>query len=160
LELQRAIVFLPSRLKANINKENKDGKKLENIMLSNKEWKTLVKVVKVLDPFKEITSILSGQSYVTLSLVYPFIKRLVEILKEGLKDYDDKTVDENDIEIVELFDLLNDNENNIDFVEVQDVFEVVVYEANQSRGQKTKININQSVKTKDIIHLLKESFLY
>jgi len=95
-----------------------------------------------------------------LSLVYPFIKRLVEILKEGLKDYDDKTVDKNDIETVKLFDLLNDNENNIDFVEVQDVFEVVVYEANQSRGQKTKININQSVETKDIIHLLKESFLY
>ncbi len=77
-----------------------------------------------------------------------------------MEDYDDKTVDENDIEIVELFDLLNNNENNIDFVEVQDVFEVVVYEANQSRGQKTKININQSVKTKDIIHLLKESLLY
>ncbi len=77
-----------------------------------------------------------------------------------MEDYDDKTVDENDIEIVELFDLLNDNENNIDFVEVQDVFEVVVYEANQSRGQNTKININQSVKTKDIIHLLKESLLY
>ncbi len=95
-----------------------------------------------------------------MSLVYPFIKRLVEILKEGLKDYDDKTVDKNDIETVKLFDLLNDNENNIDFVEVQDVFEVVVYEANQSRGQKTKININQSVETKDIIHLLKESFLY
>jgi len=95
-----------------------------------------------------------------LSLIYPFIKRLIKILKESLEDYDDKTIDENDIKTVELFDLLNDNENNIDFVEVQDVFEVVVYEANQSRGQKTKININQSVKTKDIIHLLKESLLY
>jgi len=45
LELQRTIVFLPSRLKADINKENnKDRKKLENIMLSNKEWETLAKV--------------------------------------------------------------------------------------------------------------------
>jgi len=38
LELQHVIVFLPSRLKADINKENnKDEKKLENIILSNKE---------------------------------------------------------------------------------------------------------------------------
>src|SRR6266498_3725439 len=103
--------------------------------------------------------ILSDQNYVTLSLVYPFIKKLTEILKKDLKDFDDKTIDENDIETVELFDLLNDNENNINFNETEDVVEVVIYETNQSRGQKAKIDINQSVETRNIINLLKESLL-
>jgi len=65
-----------------------------------------------------------------LSLIYPFIKRLIKILKESLEDYDDKTIDENDIKTVELFDLLNDNENNINFNETEDVVEVVIYETN------------------------------
>jgi hypothetical protein len=160
LELQRAVVYLPSRLKADINKDsNKDGAKLENIMLSDREWITLSKIVEILEPFEEITSILSGQSYVTLSLVYPLIRKLTEILREGLEDFDDKTVDENDIETVELFDLSNDD-NNIDFNEDKDVIEVVVYEANQCKGQKTKVNINQPVETNDITNLLKESLLY
>src|SRR6266498_3526207 len=160
LELQRAIIFLPSRLKADKNKENnKDGKKLDSIMLSSKEWETLSEIIEILDPFEEITSILSGQNYVTLSLVYPFIKKLTEILKKDLKDFDDKTIDENDIKTVELFDLLNDNENNINFNETEDVVEVVIYETNQSRGQKAKIDINQSVETRNIINLLKESLL-
>jgi len=131
LELQHAIIFLPSRLKADKNKENnKDGKKLDSIMLSSKEWETLSEIIEILDLFEEITSILSGQNYVTLSLVYPFIKKLTEILKKDLKDFDDKTIDENDIETVELFDLLNDNENNINFNETEDVVEVVIYETN------------------------------
>src|SRR6266542_2225642 len=126
LELQRAIIFLPSRLKADKNKENnKDGKKLDSIMLSSKEWETLSEIIEILDPFEEITSILSGQNYVTLSLVYPFIKKLTEILKKDLKDF----------------------------------VEVVIYETNQSRGQKAKIDINQSVETRNIINLLKESLL-
>ena len=128
-------------------------------MLSSKEWETLSEIIEILDPFEEITSILSGQNYVTLSLVYPFIKKLTEILKKDLKDFDDKTIDENDIETVELFDLLNDNENNINFNETEDVVEVVIYETNQSRGQKAKIDINQSVETRNIINLLKESLL-
>jgi len=51
-------------------------------------------------------------------------------LKKDLKDFDDKTIDENDIKIVELFDLLNDNENNINFNETGDIVEVVIYETN------------------------------
>ncbi len=99
-------------------------------MLSSKEWKTLSEIIEILDLFEEITSILSGQNYVTLSFVYPFIKKLTEILKKDLKDFDDKTIDENDIETVKLFDLLNNNENNINFNETEDVVEVVIYETN------------------------------
>jgi hypothetical protein len=161
LELQRAIIFLPSRLKADTNKENnKNGVKLESIMLSDKEWITLSEIVEILELFEEITTVLSGQNYVTLLLVYPFIKKLTEILREGLKDVDDSTVDENDIETVELFDLSNDNENDIDFNESNGIIEVVIYETSKCRGQKTKININQSVETKNITNLLKESLLY
>jgi len=129
-------------------------------MLSDKEWITLSEIVEILEPFEEITTVLSGQNYVTLSLVYPFIKKLTEILKEGLKDVDDSTVDENDIETVELFDLSNDNENDIDFNESNGIIEVVIYETSKCRGQKAKININQSVEIKNITNLLKESLLY
>ena len=129
-------------------------------MLSDKEWITLSEIVEILEPFEEITTVLSGQNYVTLSLVYPFIKKLTEILREGLKDVDDSTVDENDIETVELFDLSNDNENDIDFNESNDIIEIVIYETSKCKKQKAKININQSVETKNITNLLKESLLY
>ncbi len=99
-------------------------------------------IIEILNLFEEIISILSSQNYITLLLVYPFIKKLTEILKKDLKDFDNKTIDENDIETVKLFDLLNDNKNNINFNETKNVVKVIIYETNQSRDQKAKIDNN------------------
>ena len=80
--------------------------------------------------------------------------------EEQKKTMDSPSLQKRDIQFVELFDLSNNNENDIDFNESNGIIEVVIYETSKCRGQKAKININQSVETKKITNLLKESLLY
>src|SRR6266511_3078065 len=81
LLLKRALTFLPSKLKADHVKENtNDGKGLERIMLTEGEWQLIENLVEFLKRFEEITRLLGGSKYVTLSLVYPLIFSLKIIL--------------------------------------------------------------------------------
>ncbi|CAG8722548.1 474_t:CDS:2, partial [Racocetra persica] len=58
-----------------------DDKRLARIMLSNDEWIFLDELNDILCGFEEITMLLSGNTYVTISLMYPAISTLVKTLK-------------------------------------------------------------------------------
>ena len=67
------------------NRENKkDGKRLERIMLSDDEWQLMSELTSILRNFEELTRTMSGNSYVTLSLIYPSIITLKNNLDESL----------------------------------------------------------------------------
>src|SRR6266498_3231953 len=86
--LKRALTFLPSKLKADHVKENtNDGKRLERIMLTEGEWQLMENLVEFLKRFEEITRLLGGSKYVTLSLVYPLIFSLKNYIKDMLEIY-------------------------------------------------------------------------
>lgn len=88
LLLKGALVYLPSKLKADHIKENKkDGNSLERIMLSEEEWKFMEDLVVILKEFEEITRILGGSKYVTLSLIYPSILKLKDSINNMLEIY-------------------------------------------------------------------------
>ena len=118
LILQRAIIFLPSRLKSDLNNDvRNDGEKLERIMLTNNEWELLSKLVDILEGFEEVTALLSGAKYTTISLIYPAISRVILEIKprsepslstitgndeeEFVDDDDQVTILENIEEIIE-----------------------------------------------------------
>jgi len=90
LELKKALIYLPNKLKADHNKENKsDGKKLERIMLNENEWNLMKDLVKILEKFEIVTKLLGGSNYITISLVYPMILSLKNHIKEMLDCYQD-----------------------------------------------------------------------
>src|SRR6266511_4231779 len=106
LLLKGALVYLSNKLKADHIIENtKDGKRLERIMLNEEEWKFMKDLVIILKEFEEITRVLSGFKYVTLSLIYPLILKLKDFIRRILETYQNNENENN--QIIEI--LLNDN---------------------------------------------------
>jgi len=151
IELKRAIVYLPSRLVADKNIENnKDGRKLKKVMLSSREWEILPKIIEILTPFEELTNKFSGKNYVTLSLLYPYIRILIKHLEKEVS-IDENLIEEEDFEYIDIFNLEEDIiSDDINLEENKD-FEVVIHQLNQNRRQKVKIQINNPPKVINII---------
>src|SRR5205085_2249210 len=58
----------------------KDGKAFEKIMLTSNEWDLLQELISILGPFEEATQYLSGEKYVTHSIMHPIIKEIKRLL--------------------------------------------------------------------------------
>src|SRR4051794_28393386 len=54
----------------------KDSKQLKKIMLSSDEWELLQNLIITLGPFEEATRYLSGEKYITHSIMIPIIERI------------------------------------------------------------------------------------
>lgn len=153
LLLKGALVYLPNKLKADHIKENtKDGKRLERIMLNEEEWKFMEDLVIILKEFEEITRVLGGSKYVTLSLIYPLILKLKDFIRRMLENYQNNENENN--QIIEI--LLNDDnvQNEIleEFEEIPDDEIADTIEINE-KGTKHKLNISRPVKTKGLVLL-------
>ncbi len=126
LILKRAIIFLPTRLQSDLNADvKKDGEKLERIMLTKGEWELLNKLVDILDGFELVTRLLSGAKYVTISLMYPAISRIIQEIKPNNEPPLSITDIEEDLEEVDLTTVFENIEeiigNEEDLIEVDGV---------------------------------------
>ncbi|CAB4417684.1 unnamed protein product [Rhizophagus irregularis] len=153
LLLKGALTYLPNKLKADNIKENKkDGDRLERIMLSDEEWKFMETLVGILKEFEEITRILGGSKYVTLSLIYPSILKLKDFIKNTLKTYQEGNNEGNNQNINEI--LLNDDDIQEEileeFEEIPDGEIADTIEINE-KGSKKELNILRSVETKGLL---------
>src|SRR6266540_6538975 len=127
IELKHAIVYLPSRLVADKNIENnKDGRRLEKVMLSSREWEILSKIIEILTPFEELTNKFSDKNYVTLSLLYPYIRILIKHLEKEVS-IDENLIEEEDFKYIDIFNLKKDIiSDDINLEENKD-FKVIIY---------------------------------
>ncbi|CAB4475617.1 unnamed protein product [Rhizophagus irregularis] len=142
----------------NIKENKKDGDRLERIMLSDEEWKFMETLVGILKEFEEITRILGGSKYVTLSLIYPSILKLKDFIKNTLKTYQEGNNEGNNQNINEI--LLNDDDIQEEileeFEEIPDGEIADTIEINE-KGSKKKLNILRSVETKGLALLFLEA---
>src|SRR4051794_5931951 len=58
----------------------KDGKQLEQFMLSSDEWDLLQQLILVLNPFEEVTKYLGDEKYITHSIMHPMINEIKRLL--------------------------------------------------------------------------------
>ena len=58
----------------------KDGRQLEQFMLTSDEWDLLQQLILVLGPFEEATRYLGGEKYVTYSIMHPMINEIKRLL--------------------------------------------------------------------------------
>lgn len=80
--LQYAILQLNIKLSCSlINEEKADSKRLKKIMLKDNEWELLDELCNILAPFEKATRDFSGNTYVTLSQMFPIITNLTNSLK-------------------------------------------------------------------------------
>jgi hypothetical protein len=90
LDLKDAIKELINRMQFESDRDTKyDAKRLKKIMLSHQEWTLIKELVFILKDFNDITTTLSGNSFVTLSLVYPTISHLIKKLQSQISDNND-----------------------------------------------------------------------
>ncbi|CAG8854066.1 20445_t:CDS:2, partial [Gigaspora margarita] len=115
------ISLLPNLLKSDPDKEiKKSGNRLERIMLNASEWDFIKELVDILEMFEKITKELSGQNYITISIVYPAIYKLIRFLKvlvpstkiSNYNESDEEDFQEDDY-IDEIYDEIPDDQEYI-----------------------------------------------
>ncbi|CAG8807586.1 22806_t:CDS:2, partial [Gigaspora margarita] len=115
-------MYLPSRFQSDESASvRKDGERLARIMLSDDEWIFLDELNDILCGFEEVTTLLSGNSYVTISLMYPAISVLVKTLKSSLQQFYIETVstDMSELTILDYMEEIIDDTK--DFIEIKEV---------------------------------------
>ncbi len=169
IELKRAIKFLPRQLKSDLNKDTqKDGEKLEKIMLSDDEWLLIENLLDLLFEFEEVTRLLSGAKYCIISSMYPAISALIVSIKAiqvdqivtpvislsplsntlnfELNPEDNNITTDNEEEITILDNIkviIDDNKNKVEI-------KVIDLTSNTDHNKK-KINISEPIKTTNMI---------
>lgn len=156
--LKDAITHLPSRYRADQNKEvRKEANKLERILLSEPEWTLMSDLVIVLKDFEEITRKLSGATYITFSLIYPSIYKLIKNLQEMLPESTHLSINnefEDSSEQLQLDDQ-EDVFNIQDILEDEEVDEISILDSNTRK----KINISRPIETDGLKNLIIEALL-
>ncbi|GET01380.1 zinc finger BED domain-containing protein 1-like [Rhizophagus clarus] len=156
IELKRAIKFLPGQLKSDLNKDaQKDGEKLKKIMLSDNEWLLIEDLLNLLSVFEDVTKLLSGAKYCTISLMYPAIAALIASIKPGIQpsssnfelNFRENLADDLPDEKITILDsaevTISDNKNEVE-IEVIDLTAVTGH-------CRKKIDITEPIQTKDIV---------
>ncbi|CAJ0649454.1 10902_t:CDS:2, partial [Entrophospora sp. SA101] len=83
LEIKAAIVSLCDSMCEDVDREvRENGRKLKKILLKDNEWLFLENFVRILKDFDDITKLFSSRDFVSLSLVYPTIRVLIEKVKK------------------------------------------------------------------------------
>src|SRR5215207_9383332 len=88
--LQYAILQLNIKLSCSlINEEKTDGNRLKKNILKDNEWELLDELCNILAPFEKATQEFSGNTYITLSQMFPIITNLTNSLKPSHEEYED-----------------------------------------------------------------------
>src|SRR6266542_4326748 len=107
-------------------------------MLSFRKWKILSKIIEILILFEELTNKFNGKNYITLLLLYLYIRIFIKYLEKEVS-IDENLIEEEDFEYIDIFNLKEDIiSDNINLEENKD-FEIIIYQLNQNKGQKIKI---------------------
>jgi hypothetical protein len=116
-------------------------------MLEEEEWEFMYEMINILGPFHEATQILGGNTYVTISLIYP----LINALKEQNRAASILTQEEPNLELSE--DAFDDN------IEYDDDDENIENTENNTNKNIKKIKINQPQETFGLANIIKK-YLY
>jgi hypothetical protein len=65
-----------------------DGKRLKQIMLSEAEWTAVSDLASLLEPFDDVTTLMSGSSYPMMSVVFPAIVTLKNMILHETRNGD------------------------------------------------------------------------
>jgi len=86
--LKSAIITLKETLLQDKNNNNqKEGELLEEMLPTTNEWKVIKELTELLRTFEIATRLLSGQQYPTLSLIYPTMVSLKNMLLINFNDF-------------------------------------------------------------------------
>ncbi|GBC16358.2 zinc finger BED domain-containing protein 1-like [Rhizophagus irregularis DAOM 181602=DAOM 197198] len=113
----------------NVNKDNnakEDAKRLNKINLTNNEWDIIRDLLEILGPLAQLTEILEGTKYATMSYIYPDIIKLKSMFSPTINSNLD--LETNDDAPTNTFGLLDNIKSNL-YKALENYFEVIEKEA-------------------------------
>ncbi|RIA80830.1 hypothetical protein C1645_837986 [Glomus cerebriforme] len=120
-QLKKHIIMLLNTLNSKNDRESKkDYKNLQKIMLSDDEWNTIKKLVKVLRPFAETTELLGGSTYCTNSMIIPI---LIDIKNKLLSKSQKSQKSHQSIDATVILDFSNDESAFDEYILNEDLIE-------------------------------------
>jgi hypothetical protein len=136
----------------------KDGKHLEQIMLTSDEWELLQQLIIILGPFEEATCYLSGKKYITYSIIAPIIEQIKNLLLSSNSPPSSPSSITpsifNSPEILQEIENADDVFVIIEEVETQENENII--NKNNNRIQN-KINLDKPFETKDVLNEVKNN---
>jgi len=146
----------------------KDGRQLEQFMLSSDEWDLLQQLILILGPFEEATKYLGGEKYVTHSIMHPMINEIKRLLL--ISNSRSSTPSTSPIPISptlssrlpsspsSLANILSEIENADDvFVLIEEVEIQEITNRQDNNSNNSNNDLNQPLKTKDKLDEVKKN---
>ena len=131
----------------------KDGKHLEQIMLTSGEWDLLQELILVLGPFEEATKYLGGEKYVTHSIMHPIIKEIKRILLLSTTSTSISTSPTLDEILLEI-----ENADDV-FVVIEEVEIQESISKKDDNQKKNKFDLNKPLETQNKLDEVKKNFI-
>ncbi|CAG8638249.1 7725_t:CDS:2, partial [Cetraspora pellucida] len=134
LQLKRTIILMEATMSDDSDsKAHKDAKKLKSIMITEDEWIVLEELTILLAPFAEITELLGGSNYSTISFMWPAITILTKSCNLSVAS---ASIEE--IDLIDASDVFDDIEKNI--VDLDEEFATITI----ANGNVIKLNQPQN----------------
>ncbi|CAG8560195.1 17814_t:CDS:2, partial [Cetraspora pellucida] len=130
----------------------KDAKRLKEIQLTDDEWNLMKDLVNILGPFCEVTEVLGGSEYISISYIVPSILKLMQKLIGPTSYSDEEPLRYSDEELNNEVNFETDDlafDNDIGFTDAQ--------EEEEKDPKKRKININTPTNTVNMRYRIKNA---
>lgn len=153
---------MPELLNSSVADAKKDGKQLEQLMLTSNEWNLLQELILVLGPFEEATRYLGGEKYITHSIMHPILKEIKRLLLLPSKDSTSpaspvspisSTPSNINLEIQNADDVFV----VIEQVEISENDEIINRNNDNNQENQNQIDLNQPFDTKNVLDKVKKN---
>lgn len=128
------------------SKACKDAKKLKSIIITEDEWIVLEELTILLAPFAEITELLGGSNYSTISFMWPAITILTKSCNLSVASANIEEID-----LMDASDVFDDIEEDI--VDLDEEFATITI------ANGNVIKLNQPQNTDGLVNKIKKKFI-
>jgi hypothetical protein len=151
--------LVPELINSSDSDSRKDGKQLEQFMLTSDEWDLLQELILILGPFEEATRYLGGEKYITSSIINPIIEQIKNLLLSPNSPPTSPTIPISSFNTPEIFQEIENADDVfviIEEVEIQEN-EVITKKNNNQTQIRNKIDLNKPFETKDALDKIKQN---
>src|SRR5581483_4165719 len=154
-------VLVPELINSLDSDAKKDGKNLEQIMLTSDGWDLLQELILVLGPFEEATCYLGGEKYSTYSIMNPIIKEIKNLLlsnsSSSSRSISPPSTSISSFNTPEIFQEIENADDVFVIIEEVEIQENEAIVKKKNNKIQSKIDLNKAFETKDVLNEVKKN---
>ena len=154
---------MPELLNSSTTDARKNGRQLEQLMLTSNEWNLLQELILVLGPFEEATRYLGGEKYITHSIMHPILEEIKRLLLLPSKNSTSPVSPVSPILLSTPSDINLEIQNAddvfvvIEQVEISENNEIINRNNDNNQENQNQIDLNQPFDTNNVLDKVKKN---